>query len=86
MIIKDIELKKWGNSQGIRIGKEELAEIGEFDTNVTFKMVAGDGKITLIPKKEYPTTLDELFEDYDSTPLGREDKYDWDDSQGREIL
>lgn len=51
MIIKDIELKKWGNSQGIRIGKEELAEIGEFDTNVTFKMVAGDGKITLIPKK-----------------------------------
>lgn len=86
MIIKDIELKKWGNSQGIRIGKEELAEIGEFDTDVTFQMVAGDGKITLIPKKKYPTTLDELFEDYDSTPLSKEDKYDWDEPQGREIL
>ena len=36
MFIKEIQLKKWGNSQGIRIGKEELRELGYTDEEWQF--------------------------------------------------
>lgn len=86
MLIKEIELKKWGNSQGIRIGKEELKELGETDDNTVFTMVIEEGRIILTPKKKYPHTLEELFADYDGSPLGSEDKFDWGEARGRELL
>lgn len=87
MLIKEIEMKKWGNSQGVRFGKEELSALGEFDLeHLTFEMVVTEGKIILTPKKKKPETLDELFESYEGDPLGKEDKYEWGNSQGREII
>lgn len=86
MLVKEIELKKWGNSQGLRIGKAELKELGEEGTDIKFQMVVEQGKITLTPIKKYPSTVEELFADYAGEPLGKEDNLPWGDSAGREIL
>ena len=86
MFIKETKLKKWGNSQGIRIGKKALKELGYSDTEVVFTMTIDKGQIILTPKKNYPDTLEELFVDYDGSPLDSEDKFDWEDSVGRELL
>lgn len=86
MYMKEIQLKKWGNSQGIRIGKDELEALGEDSTQLTFEMVIENGKIILTPKKNVPTTLNELFADYGGEPLSEGDKFDWGNSVGRELL
>lgn len=86
MFVKEIKLKKWGNSQGIRIGKEELKELGHLNGEVVFTMVIDNGQILLTPKKKYPDTLEELFADYNGNPLGTEDKFEWGESVGRELL
>lgn len=87
MLVKEIEMKKWGNSQGVRFGKEELSALGEVDSeHLTFEMVVTEGKIILTPKKKKPESLDELFSTYDGEPLGESDKYDWGNTQGREII
>ncbi|MGX7130877.1 MULTISPECIES: AbrB/MazE/SpoVT family DNA-binding domain-containing protein [Enterococcus] len=85
MLAKEIELKKWGNSQGFRISKEELSELGD-PSATKFDMVIDYGKIVLTPKKDIPSTLDELFEDYEGSPLGEEEKFDWGNPVGREIV
>lgn len=86
MLIKEISLKKWGNSQGLRFTKEELELLGETDGNVTFQMIVEKGKITLTPIKKMPQTLDDLFADYNGEPLGEEDRYEWDELVGRELI
>lgn len=86
MFVKETKLKKWGNSQGIRIGKEELKELGYDEEEVVFTMIVDKGQIILTPKKKYPDTLEELFADYNGSPLGSEDKLDWGESVGRELL
>lgn len=86
MFIKETQLKKWGNSQGIRIGKEELRELGYTDEEIVFTMTVDKGQIILTPKKKYPDNLEELFADYDGSPLDSEDKFDWGESVGRELL
>lgn len=86
MLVKEIELKKWGNVQGIIIGKEELEELGYLDTNVSFNMVIDNGQIFLIPIRKYPETIEKLFADYDGEPLDADDKFDWGKSLGRELF
>lgn len=86
MLVKEIKLKKWGNSQGIRIGKDVLEELGYLDTNLSFNMVIDNGQIILTPKRKYPETIEELFADYDGEPLNADDKFDWGKSVGRELL
>ena len=49
-------------------------------------MVVTEGKIVLTPKNKKPETLDELFANYEGEPLGKEDKYEWGNMQGREII
>lgn len=86
MFIKETKLKKWGNSYGIRIGKEELKALGYPEEDVVFTMTVDNGQITLTPKKKYPVTLEELFAEYDGKPLGSEDKFDWGEPAERELL
>ena len=86
MFVKETKLKKWGNSQGIRIGKEELKELGFLDEDVVFTMTVDNGQIILTLKKNYPDTLEELFADYDGKPLDSANKFDWGESVGRELL
>lgn len=86
MLIKDSELKTWGNSKALRIGKEELAALGLSDKQLGITMIVENGKITIVPKTKYPDTLEELFSGYDGAALNSDDRYEWDEPVGREIL
>lgn len=86
MLVRKVELKKWGNSQGIRIGKDELDELGLNRESTIFEMTVEEGKITLVPQKEYPETLEELFADYTGEPLPKEDRFDWGEAVGKEQI
>ena len=55
----DIQLKKWGNSLGLRI-PHRLAESFGWDENSTVEMLEVDGAL-LIRKKAIATSLDELL-------------------------
>jgi len=87
MLVREIEVKKWGNSQGLRLSKDDLREFGAIDSkDIHLKMIVEEGRITLTSVSKHPTTLDELFAGYTGELLSREDKYDWGESVGREIL
>jgi antitoxin MazE len=86
MLIKDSELKTWGNSKALRIGKEELAALGLSDQQLAITMIVENGKITILPKTKFPETLEELFAGYDGAALNSDDRYEWDEPVGREIL
>ena len=79
------ELKKWGNSTGIRFTQEELNELGMHDTK-QLRMVIEGGSMTLTPIHAKPQTLDELFADDQCDPIDREQRYEWNDQTGRERL
>ncbi|MGB3514975.1 MAG: AbrB/MazE/SpoVT family DNA-binding domain-containing protein [Elainellaceae cyanobacterium] len=55
----DIQLKKWGNSLGLRI-PHRLAESFGWDENSTVEMLEVDGAL-LIRKKAIAASLDELL-------------------------
>lgn len=55
----DIQLKKWGNSLGLRI-PHRLAESFGWDENSTVEMLEVDGAL-VIRKKAIATSLDELL-------------------------
>lgn len=86
MLVKNINLAKWGNSHGVRIGNDVLEELDIDNTEIEFRLEVKESKIVLTPKKKYPQTLSEVFENYDGNPLGKEDKYDWGESKGRELI
>ena len=83
MLARDIDLKTWGNSQGFRILKDDLVELGVKENETGFRLVVEDGKMTITPRHKYPQTLDELFEGYEDDYLPTE--FDWGDPVGREI-
>lgn len=86
MIIKDVELKTWGNSKALRIGKDEMAALGLSEKQLGLRIVVENGKIILTPRKSYPETVDELFADYDGSALSDEDRYEWGEPVGRGLL
>lgn len=86
MLVKNIPLSKWGNSHGIRIGNDILNELHVNSENLEFVVEVKHNQIILTPKRVYPQTLEEVFKDYEGEPLGKEDKYDWGESVGREWL
>lgn len=51
MLIKDTELKTWGNSKALRIGKDELAALGLSDKQLAITLIVENGKITIVPKR-----------------------------------
>lgn len=84
-----VKVSKWGNSQGIRLSKEMLKQIGISDSeNAQLDMDIQGGEIIL--KKKANVTLDDLFEDFDldeyynhhKTP----DKVNFGEPVGREIF
>ena len=83
MAMAQIKLQKWGNSQGVRISKEVLEEIGVSESrDVSFDVEISNGRIALTPHVEL-TPLEQLFEGYDTSQPRVQ--YDWDDEPvGRE--
>jgi len=76
-----VELKRWGNSQGIRISKEIIDAIG-IKINDELDLDIQNGYIVLKPVNKHKT-LQERAQDYGGV-LGPYDEYDWGQPVGRE--
>ena len=74
-------LTKWGNSQGIRIPSQLVAQLS-LNIGDAFEICLEEGRIVLVPVKKKRKTVMERFREYegdlqlgeewDSGPVGRE--------------
>ena len=79
-----LRVQKWGNSQGIRLSKKILKDLG-IDVNDKIEISLNDGEIILRKVKKY-IDLDDLFKDYKGDY--REDFAEFEffgEAQGREF-
>lgn len=77
-----VQIKAWGNSQGIRLSKELLALVG-FKNNDFLDVELVDGSIVLKKAKKKHRTLEERAQEYGGK-LGPYEEFDWGESVGRE--
>ena len=66
LIIKTLKLGKWGNSNAVRLPKEMLNQVGIASTDNEVSVETTDNSIIIKPKKE-KSTLEKMFENYDSS-------------------
>ena len=78
----EVQLKNWGNSQGIRFSKEFLKSAG-FQPNDTLTAQIVDGKIVLSRAFRH-RTLKERAESYGGK-LNLSEEIDWGESVGSEV-
>ena len=78
----EIQLIKWGNSQGIRIPKSIMKSCG-FQINDKLDMTLSGQKI-IIQKEFRHKTLEERAADFDGK-LGPYEEFEWGEPVGREI-
>ena len=79
----EVQLKPWGNSQGIRLPKTVLKEAG-FQPNDILVVKAEDGRIVLYPSVRHKT-LEERAAEYDGK-LNLDGELDWrGDPAGNEV-
>lgn len=62
--VVDTSIKTWGNGSAIRLSKELLSVAGFHDSE-EIEIVADTNQI-IIKKRRQTTTLEEIFENYDS--------------------
>lgn len=77
-----VQVKKWGNSQGIRLSKDLLDMIGIHNDDFLDITMKGDSIILKKAKKQH-RTLEERAEEFGGK-LGPYEEYDWGEPQGRE--
>ena len=77
-----VQVKEWGNSQGIRLAKEILQDVG-IELNETLDVFVSNGTITL-SKAFRHKTLEERAANYDGK-LDLDGEYDWGEPVGREV-
>lgn len=84
MAVKEVKLQKWGNSQGVRIPKDLLEEIGVQDLkDVSFEVQVNGSEIALKPVLKL-SPFEQLFAGYDESQPRIE--FEWDEeSVGKEI-
>ncbi|WP_178041773.1 AbrB/MazE/SpoVT family DNA-binding domain-containing protein [Frisingicoccus sp.] len=76
------QVKKWGNSQGIRLSKELLVSAG-IQNNDFLDIELVDGNIVLKKVRKQHRTLEERAKEYDGK-LGPYEEFDWGEPVGRE--
>lgn len=76
-----VQIKEWGNSQGVRIPKEFLQTAG-IALNEILNISASNGVITLTKTFRH-RTLEERAAEYDGQ-LNLDGEYDWGEPAGRE--
>lgn len=77
-----VQIKEWGNSQGIRISKDILREANiSIDDELDVKVV--NGMITLVKPFRHKT-LEERAAEFDGK-LNLDGEYDWGEPVGREV-
>ena len=77
-----VQVIKWGNSQGIRIPKEILQNAG-IALNEMLDITVVNGTITLT-KAFHHRTLEERAAEYGGQ-LNLDGEYEWDKPEGREV-
>lgn len=77
-----VQIKPWGNSQGIRIPKEVLQEAGIM-LNETLNIIVSEGVIRL-EKIQRHRTLEERAAEFDGE-LNLDGEGDWREPVGREV-
>lgn len=81
-VFMQVQIKKWGNSQGIRISKDILREANiSIDDELDVKVV--NGMITLVKPFRHKT-LEERAAEFDGK-LNLDGEYDWGEPVGREV-
>jgi len=60
-----VTVKKWGNSQGIRLPKYVLKAIGVDDINTELTLTINNNKEIVLEKAKNSLTIDKLFEGFD---------------------
>lgn len=92
--MQQIKLKKWGNSQGIRLPKSILTE-AQVKPDDTFIVRIDKNKNIILEKKKKPQNLKELFDgfdykkywaDWEKEHPNESREIDWGEPQGREIF
>ena len=78
----EVQLKNWGNSQGIRFSKEFLKSAG-FRPNDTLTAEIKDGKV-ILSRAFHHRTLQERAEAYGGE-LRLSDEMDWGEPRGSEV-
>ena len=79
-----LRVQKWGNSQGIRLPKKILKDLG-IDINDKIEISLNGEKIILKKVKKY-TSLDDLFKDYRGDYRKDFDEFEFfGEAQGREF-
>ena len=76
------QIKKWGNSQGVRLSKEVL-EVAGFSENDMLNVTVSKGVIMLTKSFKH-RTLEERAAEYDGE-LRVNDEYDWGNPEGGEV-
>lgn len=75
------KISKWGNSNGLRIPQEILDEVNiRRDDEVD--LIVDQGEL-VIKKRNVPSSLEELFKNYDSAPF-HSGEVDWGEARGNE--
>ena len=77
-----VQVREWGNSQGIRLPKEVLKSAG-ISLNEVLDVVVSNGTITLVKTFRHKT-LEERAAEFDGK-LMLDGEYNWGDAVGREV-
>ncbi|KRK63874.1 hypothetical protein FC72_GL001005 [Companilactobacillus tucceti DSM 20183] len=75
------KISKWGNSNGVRIPQEILDNIN-IKQNDEVDLIVEKGEL-IIKKRDTPSTLKELFKDYNQEPFN-EGEFNWGENKGNE--
>ncbi len=75
------KIKKWGNSQGIRIPQSMLKEL-DISTSDELNIAVEDQQI-IIKKVNKKVTIEDLFKDYNGDYKPQE--FNWGEAVGREV-
>lgn len=87
----EVSLRKWGNSQAIRIPKKILNEAGINNTNADFNISVNKDKEIVLKETKKPQTLDELFDGFNYKQYWKiqntkSKELDWGKPVGKEIF
>lgn len=90
-----IKLKKWGNSQAVRLPKSILTQTGIGTEPTTFDITVNSNKEIILKKKKSSESLKDLFEGFDYKKYwenwnkeypNESNEFDLGDPVGRELL
>ena len=78
----EVNMQKWGNSDGIRIPSNILKSL-KLKTNDVLDLKVEDDKIIILKSKKEKISLESRFKKYNGENLTKD--FVWDDMQGKEI-